>query len=239
MLSIIIPTFNEERAIESTLKGIKKLTAVPYELIVSDSGSTDRTVAIAQQYADRVVCYEDQPRNASRGRNEGAKVATGELLAFVDADVTLVDINTFFTHSLKEFQQHNGLVAIGARVKALPEVETWGDNISHKIINFNCFVVNNVFRAAAISGEFQMMRTEAFRKIGGYNEKLNITEDNELYGRLRKLGQIRLVRRLLVTHPSRRAHAVGWPRLWWELGINWVSVTFLGRTWHDSWRHIR
>lgn len=239
MLSIIIPTFNEEQAIEKTLKGIKAFTSVPYELIVSDSGSTDRTVAIAKEYADHVVQYTDTPRNAGRGRNEGANVAKGDFLAFIDADVTLVEIDNFFVEALKEFQQDSTLVAIGARVKTQPEVETWGDRISHKIINFNCFVVNNIFRAAAISGEFQMMRTEAFKKVGGYNEKLNITEDNDLYARLRKLGRIRLVRRLWVMHPSRRAHAVGWLQLWWELSINWVSVTFLGRTWHDSWRHIR
>jgi GT2 family glycosyltransferase len=196
-------------------------------------------VAIAEQYADRVVRYEDLPRNAGRGRNEGVKVAMGELLAFVDADVTLVNINNFFKTAVQEFDQNKRLVAIGARVKTLPEVETWSDKISHMIINFNCFVVNNIFRAAAISGEFQMMRADAFKKIGGYNEKLNITEDNELYGRLRKLGRIKLVRQLWVVHPSRRAHAIGWAHLWWELGINWVSVTFFGKTWHESWRHIR
>ncbi len=239
MLSIIVPTFNEEKAIEGTLKGLRKLTSVPYELIVSDSGSTDRTIAIAEQYADNVVRYEDLPRNAGRGRNEGAKVAQGDLFVFVDADVTLVDINTFCTEAVKEFEQDKNLVAIGARVRTIKEVETWGDAISHRIINFNCYVVNNIFRAGAISGEFQMMRADAFKKLGGYNEKLNITEDNELYGRLRTRGRIKLVTRLWVEHPSRRAHAVGWPRLWWELSINWVSVTFLGRTWHDAWRHVR
>lgn len=239
MLSIIIPTFNEERALEKTLKGIKELTAVPYELIVADSGSTDQTVAIAERYADKVVRYEGQPRNAARGRNLGANAATGELLAFIDADVTLVNINSFFIEALKEFEQDPRLVAIGARVKALPEVETWGDWVSHKIINVNCFLVNNIFRAAAISGEFQMMRARVFNAAGHYNEALNITEDNDLYGRLRKFGRIRLIRRLWVMHPSRRAHAIGWPRLWWELSINWVSVTFFGKTWHDTWRQVR
>ncbi|MBP9710740.1 MAG: glycosyltransferase [Candidatus Pacebacteria bacterium] len=239
MISIIIPTFNEERALEATLKDIKKLSSVPYELIVSDSGSTDGTVAIAEQYADRVVRYENMPRNAGRGRNEGAKVATGELLAFVDADVTLVNIDDFFKTAVQEFDQNKRLVAIGARVKTLPEFETWGDKISHMIINFNCFIVNNVFRAAGISGEFQMMRTEAFRKLGGYNEKLNISEDNDLYGRLRKLGQVRLVRRLWVMHESRRAHAIGWMRLWFEWTINLFFVKLFGRTWHPNWKHIR
>jgi glycosyltransferase involved in cell wall biosynthesis len=239
MLSIIIPTFNEERAIEKTLQGIKKLTSVPYELIVSDSGSTDRTVAIAEQYADQVVRYTDTPRNAARGRNEGAKVARGDFLAFIDADVTVVDINTFFIEALQEFERDSKIVAIGARIKTDPRVETWGDRISHTIINFNCFIANNVFRAAAISGEFQMMRAHVFAAAGRYNEALNITEDNDLYGRLRKFGKIRLVRKLWVMHESRRAHAIGWPRLWWELGINWVSVMFFGRTWHENWRHIR
>ena len=65
MLSIIIPTFNEERALEETLKGVKRLKGMPYELVVADSGSTDHTVNIAEKYADRVVRYEDQPKNAA------------------------------------------------------------------------------------------------------------------------------------------------------------------------------
>lgn len=239
MLSIIVPTLNEEMFIERTLVGIKRLQGIPYELIVSDSGSSDSTVAIARRHADKVVQYADRPRNAGRGRNEGARAAQGDLLVFIDADVTLQETSVFFNRACKEFERDPHLVAIGARVKALPEVETWGDWISHKIINFNCFVINNILHGAAISGEFQMMRTSAFQTAGGYNEKLTITEDNELYSRLRKIGRIRLVRELWVMHPSRRAHAIGWPRLWWELGINWIFVTFLGRTWHDSWRQIR
>ncbi len=239
MLSIVIPTFNEERAIEETLKGIKKLRAVPYELIVADSGSTDHTVAIAEKYADRVVRYDDQPKNAARGRNLGVSVAQGDLLAFIDADVTIPDIDAFFSFANSVFVQDPKIVAIGARVHTLSHLETWGDRISHSIINFITYTTNNIFHFGAVSGEFQMIRASTFRSLKGYNEALNITEDNDLYTRLARVGKVRHLRKLLVLHPSRRAHAIGWPRLWWHWSVNWVYVIFLGRPWHPEWLHIR
>ncbi len=238
MISLIVPTYNEENALEKTLKGLKQLS-LPHELIVADSGSTDGTVVIAKQYADKVVVYEGRPRNAGRGRNTGATAANGDLLAFVDADVSIIDIDAFFTTATALFQKDPKLVAIAARVRALPEVETWGDRISHSLINFMCYIGNNVLRTGAISGEFQMIRTSAFKTLGGYNEALNITEDTDLYVRLSKIGRVRTVRSLLVMHPSRRAHARGWPKLWWELSINWFSVMVFGKPWHDEWSTVR
>lgn len=239
MISIIIPTFNEERALENTLKGVRALKSVPYELIVSDSGSTDHTVSIAEKYADKVVRYEDQPKNAARGRNLGATVAKGEILAFLDADVTVVDIDMFFKEVARVFTENPKLVAITPRVTVLPQVRTWGDRISYTIINTLVYTSNNIFHTGGISGELQTVRASTFGNIGGYNETLNITEDNDLFMRLAKVGTIRTLRHLEVQHPNRRVRAIGWRKLWTEWALNWFSVTFWGKTWHDQWLHVR
>ena len=183
--------------------------------------------------------YEDQPKNAARGRNLGVSVAHGEWLAFIDADVTIPHIDEFFTTAVHAFENDPKLVAIGGRVHTLPELETWGDRISHSIINFITYTANNIFHFGAVSGEFQMIRASTFHELKGYNETLNITEDNDLYARLARVGKVRHLRSLLVLHPSRRAHAIGWPRLWWHWSVNWVYVIFLGRPWHPEWLHIR
>lgn len=239
MISIIIPTFNEERALEQTLKGVRALTSVAYELIVADSGSTDHTVAIAEKYADKVVRYEDQPKNAARGRNLGASVAKGSVLAFLDADVTVVDSNGFFLEVERVFAENTNVVAITPRVTVLPEVRTWGDSVSYAIINTLVYLSNTVFRIGGVSGEIQIVRASTFGNLGGYNESLTITEDNDLFMRLAKVGRIRSMRHLEVQHPNRRVHAIGWQRLWVEWALNWFSVTFLGKTWHDQWLHVR
>ena len=70
------PALNEEKRIRQCLDSVRtQRTAHTYELIVSDSGSIDRTVAIAREYTDKVyVCSE---RGTARARNEGAKLAAG------------------------------------------------------------------------------------------------------------------------------------------------------------------
>lgn len=238
-LSIIIPTFEEAGAIEKTLQNLQSLTTIPHEIIVADSGSVDQTVAIAKKYTEKVYVYTDLPKNASRGRNLGASHASGELLAFIDADVLPQNVDEFFVNAVRRFDIDPKLVAAGVCVRTLPEVETWGDRISHILINFFAGVSNNVLGISSISGEFQMMRKESFEKVGRYNEGLKISEDNDLYGRLGKIGETRTFWNLLVMHPSRRAHAIGWLRLWKEWILNLISVKIRGKSWNEEWLHIR
>ena len=88
-VSVIIPTLNKEKYIETTLLSIKNQDYKgKYEIIVVDSNSKDMTVKIARKYADKVIVTKR--RGVSVGRNIGAEVAKGEILIFVDADTTLL-----------------------------------------------------------------------------------------------------------------------------------------------------
>lgn len=87
-VSVIIPALNEEGYIENTLKSVRKQkTSLDYEVIVADNNSEDRTVEIAEKYADRVVVA--RRKGVWFGRNAGAKKSKGKLLVFVDADTTI------------------------------------------------------------------------------------------------------------------------------------------------------
>lgn len=84
--SVIIPTFNEERFVGRCLASLARQT-VPrdqFEIIVVDNGSTDGTLAICQASADRLLNYPGLRVGALR--NRGASVASGAVLAFLDAD---------------------------------------------------------------------------------------------------------------------------------------------------------
>jgi glycosyltransferase involved in cell wall biosynthesis len=85
-VSIIIPAYNEAKYIEKTLKMYKLQDYSPMEIIVIDN-STDggKTYKIAQNYADKILTFPG-PIGLSAARNEGAKVATGEIFVFSDAD---------------------------------------------------------------------------------------------------------------------------------------------------------
>lgn len=82
-LSVVVPTLNEEKHIASTLDAAASLDA---EIIVSDGGSTDRTVEIARKSGARVVIGA---RGRAAQQNRGAAVTRGEVLLFLHADTRL------------------------------------------------------------------------------------------------------------------------------------------------------
>lgn len=89
-LSVIIPAFNEEVLIETTIGNIQQSLrdtriAVPsWEIIVCDNNSTDQTARIASRMGVRLVF--EPISQISRARNTGADIARGDWLLFVDAD---------------------------------------------------------------------------------------------------------------------------------------------------------
>ena len=86
MISIIIPTYNEEQSIETTLQNILRLKKeAKIEIIVSDGGSIDKTIAIAQRYAIIVK----SKKGKSHQLNTAASKAKGDILFFVQADMFL------------------------------------------------------------------------------------------------------------------------------------------------------
>lgn len=240
MFSIIIPTLNEESVIADTIQRLKPKLTLPHEIIISDGQSKDNTVEIARKYADKVVTYTGEKRqNIAQGRNAGAEVATGEFLVFMDADCTIENPDQFFTHALAEFDNPK-LIALTAWLKVLPDKETITDKIVFDLQNIFCIIMNDVFRMGFSSGgEFQMMRRETFTKLGGYNEKLIASEDIELFGRLSKLGKVKLDPKLVVMHSGRRAHKIGWPKLLSLWFLNTVWMTFRGRSFVSEWKPIR
>lgn len=90
-LSVIIPCFNAEDTIAVQLEALaSQRWTKPWEVIVSDNGSTDRTLSILERYMERLPHFRimdssDRP-GAAHARNVGVLAATGEALAFCDAD---------------------------------------------------------------------------------------------------------------------------------------------------------
>src|SRR6185437_10928010 len=186
-LSIIIPTLNEEKVLEKTLKTLRSLNSIDYEIIVSDGFSSDSTVEIAKRHAHIVVEHDGKTRqNIAMGRNAGAAVAKGQYLLFLDADVIIPDPNTFFTKALSIFRRDRRLVALTVFLKVLPEHVTLSDKLFFGLVNLQTQFCNNVLRTGAAAGEFQMISADAFRQLGGYNPKLTVSEDHELFNRLGK-----------------------------------------------------
>ncbi len=111
-ITVIVPTYNEEKSIKSTLIAVKRQKCdLTYEIIVVDGQSTDNTVSIAENYAK---VYISPKKGKAFQLNYGASKTSGELLIFLDADTI---INPYFFQKIyKIFKTHENLYACSTRV---------------------------------------------------------------------------------------------------------------------------
>jgi glycosyltransferase involved in cell wall biosynthesis len=240
MISFIIPTKNEERAIEKTIRSVARYSG-SHEVIISDAGSTDRTGEIARELGTHVLVYNGTARqNISQGRNVGAAAAKGEFVVFLDADVTIPDMDGFFRSALSKFENDPKLVALTTCCRVSSENQNFMDWLMFGVIvPFLFYIQNNVFGTGAAAGEFQMIRRDVFANLGGFDETLVVTEDMELFWRLAKIGRTRFYGSLRAYHSGRRAHAIGWTRLIWQWVSNWFSALFFRKSIAEEWVEIR
>lgn len=83
-ISVIIPTYNEEKVIKECILSLKNQTLRDVEIIVVDDGSTDGTLGLLED----VEVFQQKHQGPAMARNLGAKHAKGKILVFVDADMT-------------------------------------------------------------------------------------------------------------------------------------------------------
>ena len=111
-ISVIIPTYNEEDYIEATLTAVKHQKCnFPYEIIVSDGQSSDRTASIAEKFAK---VYISPKKGKAHQMNYVVPKSKGDLLVFLDADTL---IKPFFLQKIYHIlNKHQKLIACSARV---------------------------------------------------------------------------------------------------------------------------
>ena len=207
MLSIIIPTLNEEKYLPFLLESIKKQKFTPfrnsqfltgftdYEIIVADANSQDRTLEIARSFGCKVV----SGGLPARGRNQGAKVAQGEIFLFTDAD-NIFPSENFLENLIGEFKKRNlGIATFPIYPK--------GKKID-KILYGIC---NNLVNLTQYPAAFNsiLVKREIFEKVGGFNEEIKIGEDQYFVKMAKKYGKFGFIKTEPVLTSPRRLEKEG------------------------------
>jgi glycosyltransferase involved in cell wall biosynthesis len=199
LVSIIIPTLNEEKHLLKTINSLKSQT-VPresYEIIVSDSSSDDGTVALAKKHADLVVVCKRQ--SAGLGRNFGARHAKGKFLGFIDADT--VASNTW-VEGLIEALNTDSVVACTGPLDNL-EKDSLKINLFYGFWNFQTQV--SLFLGFPIIPGYNFgVRAKEFFDVNGFPEKNMVCEDIDLCERLAKKGKLVFSKKMGVKTSARR-----------------------------------
>ena len=181
-ISVVIPAFNEEKLLGATLRSIQAAGAAfagpgwAMEMVVCDNNSTDATAALARAAGARVVF---EPVNQiARARNTGAAAAGGQWLVFVDADSRPTP--ELFAEVAGQIQ--SGRCLAGGCTVRMDQRHFLGD--------CGTGLWNLISRMAKwTAGSFIFCETAAFRKIGGFNAELFVSEEIDLSRRLKKLAR--------------------------------------------------
>ena len=240
MISFIIPTLNEEKTIEETLRILSSYHGY-HEIIVSDGGSTDRTLEIAQKYTKNIIKHAGYYRQTiAEGRNVGAFNAKGDYIVEIDADTHIPDINNFFKILVKKFEDNPNIAGVTTWFKVYPKDETFFDRLIFSITGYISLFLNNyIGLSSTCGGEFQMMRAQVFLSIGGYDKEMVAMEDNEMFSRLRTKGRIYFANDLFIYHSGRRAHILGWPYMIGQFFVNSFYLLFFKKVMNKTWKVVR
>jgi glycosyltransferase involved in cell wall biosynthesis len=239
--SIIIPTLNEEKLLPGLLRqfndsALKK--NYDYEIIISDGGSSDKTIEIALEFSDVIKVHVDSAKqNIAIGRNRGAHYANGNILIFLNGDVIIPDVKFFFEFIDKKFDTSE-YAAMTCKVLVFPEEENISDKIFHYFYN-KYFYLLNVFGIGMGRGECQVIKKDFFRIVNGNNENLEAGEDFDLFKRINKHGKILFTNKLFVYESPRRYRKLGYDGVTWSWIKNAISILLRNKSLSKEWEQVR
>ncbi len=208
MISVIIPTYNEEENIERCLRSLERQT-IPrsrFEVIVVDGQSRDHTVEIAERYADRVI--QQVSKGVGGARNDGARIARGRVIVNTDADC--LPPPNWLESIMRCFEDERVLAATGLLKPVLGDLDD-DERAAYNVL----FEISNLFVLIAaklgfyhLCGANTAFNRDVFNKVGGYSD-LPYSDDVEIVRRLRPLGRIAVSKDIWVNYSIRRIRKLG------------------------------
>lgn len=199
-MSVIIPTHNSAGTIVRALESVHRQHFQPIEIIVVDDGSSDPTRTIVEQYRDRGVqlIVLDGRHGASRARNEGIAVARGEYIAFLDSDDEWLTGKLAKQVAMLRANERLTLVGCGARRIGSDGVDRGRVYEGHRPVIVGPHAWRALLAYAFLCTPTVMAPRTAILEVGGFDQELVIGEDQDLWIRLARRGEIGYVHEDLV-----------------------------------------
>lgn len=183
MFSVIIPLYNKENNISSTIKSVLDQTFSDFELIIVNDGSTDNSLNVVKNISDSRIRIIDKPNGGvSSARNRGINEAENEYIAFLDGD-------DLWTHdhlqTMSELIHRFDNNSIGGYSTAFIKIQSYSEYMIGVPSNDNGRIINSYFEEQ--SYPFELLSSSNFvikrSKIGNlrYNENIRYGEDVEFW----------------------------------------------------------
>ncbi len=190
-VTVIMPLYNGQAYCEQTLRSVIDQEYPPAEIIIVDDGSTDRSVEIVSGVeCDIPIKVVEQPNQGqSAARNEGASVASGELLAFIDQD------DLWHPHHLRALvSPFAGRSDLGWAYSDFDEIDEQSRTVTRRFIAQHAIEHPRNTLASFIASDLMIlpsatvMRAEALHAVGGFDRDLCGYEDDDLFIRMFRAG---------------------------------------------------
>lgn len=186
MISLIIPTYNEEENIAETIREIKdrdteKLIS---EIVVSDGQSIDQTIEVSSKSGATVLSCPNKGRAAQM--NLGAATAKEEILYFLHADsIPPKNFSSYILNAIKN-NASSGCFRLSF-------------DHEHWFLKANCWFTKFDVNAVRFGDQSLFVKKNVFIETGGFREDLLMMEDQEIIHRLKKLGKFTVMNAQIVT----------------------------------------
>jgi len=202
-VSVIVPTYNCGTWLAECLQSVLKQSQRPDEIIVIDDGSTDNTVEIVQKYLPEIMFIQQENQGQAAARNNAAAKATGDWLAFLDAD------DVWLPHKMErqlEYLRQNprfSMIVSDMFEGADPESKT--KSLFSKFADIEeGKIFGRLLRSSYIFPSTMLIKKSVFDQYDGFDNSLRFMEDTDLYMKIARDHEIGVIKEQLV---FRRRHS--------------------------------
>jgi glycosyltransferase involved in cell wall biosynthesis len=200
-VSVVISSYNYAHFLGATVESVLAQTYPAREIVIIDDGSTDNSAEVARSFGDRVRFVEQENQGVCAARNNGARLATGDVLAFLDSDDLWLPRKLERQAAAFAADPEVGLVSCGIRYFN-PQGETIVEYVEGKsgwcakdILLYREPVLNTTASAVAV-------RRDVFERAGGFDERLELiaAEDREFAYRAALISKLSFIPEILVDY---------------------------------------
>jgi glycosyltransferase involved in cell wall biosynthesis len=198
-VSVVIPAYNEEEFIGTTLKSLINQTYKNFELIVVDNNSSDQTADVARRYGARVVF--EKKKGVASARQTGFFASKSDIIACTDADAVVPE--NWLEKIVSAYEKDKKLIAFGG-LSALYSGPVTARAAGRYLFPFFWSIDRILSGGWNLAGFNMSVKRKAFKEIGGFRTDLTLGEDVDLAQRLRQKGKVSIDTNFLVYASGRR-----------------------------------
>ncbi len=205
VVSVVMIALNEEKLVGQTLSSLRKQSfSLPYEIILADGNSEDRTVEIAKRQADKIII--EKRRNCAFERNAGAMLADSGIIAFADSDSVIP--KNWLSSVYRAFQKNPSIVGVWGPIE-FSDTGFFERLLSRVSMGIFCLFSSLRGECVPASSNYAFKKS-VFFGLDGFDAKYTTCEDLEFFSRAKNEGMVVFEPGMLIGASARRVKKMGY-----------------------------